>query len=170
MENMPDTLQKTQDKASTFGLREVTRNNYARGGRIDARDVISKLQAGGTASNPIVVEQRFVQLSPEERKKRMEENRCFHCNEQGHRAARCPKKQRRFNGNRNFNNQPNQGSSNSNWRNNYSNNNKSVNARTATIAEQFTELIGKANDEDLNEMHLQIVDAKTNEPDFQGDD
>lgn len=173
MENLPDTLQATQDKASTFGLRETTRNNYARGGRIDAKDVMNRLQAGGTPSNPITLEQRYTQLSDEERKKLMSENRCFHCREQGHRAFKCPKKKQQNNNrgfnNRGFNNRKfgNQSNSN-NWR---SNNSNPMSVRTATVAEQLTELIGQANEEELNEMHLQIIDASANkEEDFQSDD
>jgi hypothetical protein len=42
---------------------------------------------------------------------------------------------------------------------------------TATVAEQLTKLIGQANEEEQNEMHLQIIDASANkEEDFQSDD
>lgn len=75
-----------------FELRQERRSGWRHDGAFAA--FAKGPEHHSTGPEPMQIDAvRFKPLTPEERKRRMEEGLCLYCGEQGHKAGSCPKKQ-----------------------------------------------------------------------------
>ena len=94
-----DTLEELISQAiicdnRLFELRQERRSSWRNDGAFTARP--RSLENHSTGPEPMQIDAvRFKTLTPEEKKRRMEEGLCLYCGEAGHKAGNCPNKQNR---------------------------------------------------------------------------
>jgi hypothetical protein len=147
MADIPDDLEKIQDRAALFYLRKTMRNQTQ---TITPQSVLGSKE--GSRENPIHVDRQYVKLSNEEREELMAENKCFLCKKTGHRANRCPENKR----------SGSQKRSGGSWKGK----GKDVKVRSAEFDATFQELLGQASIEQLNDMALGIRETLPKGEDF----
>ena len=94
-----DTLEELISQSITcdnrlFKLRQERRSGWRNDGTFAAFSKSPENHSTGPESMQIDAV-RVKSLTPEERKRRMDEGLCLYCGDQGHRAGSCPKKQNR---------------------------------------------------------------------------
>jgi hypothetical protein len=147
MADIPDDLEKIQDRAALFYLRKTMRNQTQ---TITPQSVLGSKE--GSRENPIHIDRQYVKLSNEEREELMAENKCFLCKKTGHRANRCPENKR----------SGSQKRSGGSWKGK----GKDVKVRSAEFDATFQELLGQASIEQLNDMALGIRETLPKGEDF----
>jgi hypothetical protein len=147
MANIPNDLEKIQDRAALFYLRKTMRNQTQ---TITPQSVLGSKE--GSRENPIHVDWQYVKLSNEECEELMAENKCFLCKKTGHWANCCPENKR----------SGLQKQSGGSWKGK----GKDVKVHSAEFDTTFQELLGQVSIKQLNNMALGIQETLPKGEDF----